>query len=99
MPVGTQFFDANGKLTLDFTDKVGRVLGSIETGTIPGSITDARFLTGRPFFIFRGYNVPGARGLPAPVISIAGTTLSWTAGNSADVGVPNVNGLIVYGVY
>lgn len=94
-----EFYDENGVLTLSFTDKVGRILGAVEVGLIAGAITDARFASGRPFKIFRGYNVPGERGLPPPSITIVGNVLSWTAADNSDPGVPNVGGLLIYGVY
>lgn len=75
MPQGVQVWDASGNLIIDITQRLGRVLG-VATLTSPtdGSVTDAGFGTGTPFWAC----IPVATGRAlVPDLSISGNTLSW----------------------
>ena len=94
MPQGLQVWDASGNLILDLTDRLGRILG-ISTLTSPtdGSITDAGFASGTPWFIC----LPISSGAAStPQCSVAGNVISWdfiTGGNYA------TTYKLIYGVY
>lgn len=89
-------WDEQGRLILDVTDRMGRVVGSVKTGSSSGSLVDSGFSYGEPWFMivlepgqYEGWT-PGGSTQWRPAVTISGNTLSWTAG------VPST---IVYGVY
>lgn len=87
MPEGLQVWDATGNLVQDIPNRLTRLLGVVATTTAAGSLTDARFATGTPFYQKQGvdFNSTGKE------VTFSGTTMSWTAGNHS--------GNIRYGVY
>lgn len=87
MPQGMQVRDASGALIQDVTDRVTRILGYVDTTTAAGSITDARFATGTPFYQKGNvdFNSVGKN------VTFSGNTMSWTAGSDVS--------RIRYGVY
>lgn len=95
MPLGMQVWDASGNLIVDTATYMGRILGTVSTGTSNGSVTNAGFATGQPWwFITRKTS---SAYMYTPKITISGNTLSWqfesgTYANKADC-------LITYGVY
>ncbi len=99
MPAGLQCFDEQGRLTLDLTDRMGRVVGSVLTGNNAGAITDSGMSYGDPWFMIvlqpgesEGYFYQGGAVVTKwrPAVTINGNNISWTAG------VPS---LLIYGVY
>jgi hypothetical protein len=88
---GLRTRDAAGNVTLEITDRITRVLGTLFINSVSGSISHAGLSTGTPFLSFLTYN-----GGAAPLFSISGTTISWTSQN-AQLSYPN--GLLVFGVY
>lgn len=91
MPQGLEVYDSSGVLKLSITDRLSRVLGSIDIST-NGSIIVAGFADGTPWVTFLPWafvNVP-----KMPSISVSGTTLSWTYPGSG-----NVSGTLIYGIY
>lgn len=99
MPAGLQCFDAQGRLILDVTDRMGRVVGSVLTGNTSGSVVADGMSYGSPWFMLtlepgqsEGYYLDGgvARARWRPSVTINGQTISWTAG------VPS---RITFGVY
>jgi hypothetical protein len=88
---GLQVYDASSNLILDVTDSLGTVLGTVSTGTTSGSVTDANFANGTPFWA----HLPLATNylsLP-PDITFSGTTLTWTFTGGG------TSSTIIYGVY
>jgi len=96
MPAGLQVWDATGALVLDTSTIVARVLGSITTSDLSGSLTDAGFLTGNPFWAVATSQPWYFNALLHESISVTGSTLAWdfTAGF---VG-PGGTFTIIYGV-
>ncbi|TWH49586.1 hypothetical protein [Sporomusa sp. KB1] len=100
MPAGLQCWDADGNLTLDITDRLTRVLGTIQTGTSDGSITDNNLLLGTPWY-FTYYLDDNHFWRSRPLkISFSSNILSWafisTGGNYQNT---NIDTMILYGVY
>lgn len=94
MPQGLQVWDAAGNLTLDLTDRIGRLLG-IATLTSPtdGNLTDAGFASGTPWFVCLPYS-GGASSTPD--VSIAGNVISW---DFVTGGSYSATYKLIYGVY
>lgn len=94
MPQGLQCWDASGNLVLDVTDRLTRVLGTFNTGTTDGSITDPALTTGTPWYVSIGFDNYFYYGEMGCIITVVGSTLSWTfqSGTKSDK-------KIMYGVY
>lgn len=92
MAYGLVVRDAAGNVILDTSTRLTRILGTFNTGTSNGSITDGNLAQGTPFwFISDGYG--SGDGFTAD-ISVSGTTISWTI-----TGTPKIACQFVYGVY
>nr|WHT11554.1 module 1 specificity determinant [Pseudomonas aeruginosa]WHT11951.1 module 1 specificity determinant [Pseudomonas aeruginosa] len=97
MTTGLQIWDANGNLTTDTATRVGTILGSVESGTSPGSISVPDLSLGNPFcYVLTGASVYGD--VIPPSVTFSGNTLSWGfyGGGSYTV---RVSAKIVYGVF
>lgn len=97
MTQGLQVFDANGKLTVDITDSLARIIGtiSIAAGT-SGSVTVPAQLGGTRIFVIKLASAPvgpvsGGSSNKRTEVTISGNTINWTAGRDAVV--------LRYGVY
>jgi len=77
MAFGLRVRDSSGAITLELTDRLPRILGSVSTGTAPGSRSVPDFAGRQPFYFFVPNTVTGDV-FNHPVISVSGTTLSWT---------------------
>lgn len=94
MPRGLQVWDGNGNSTLDVSDSLTRVLGTIKTvggADETGSFYDERLLGGRPWFTVVLQRIE----LTTPFVSIDGATISW----AADKYYPTSPCLLIYGIY
>ncbi|QBC44470.1 hypothetical protein [Iodobacter fluviatilis] len=87
MAQGLRVYDEQGRLTLDMTDRVSKILGSVR---VAGSGTAwAPLLQGNQLWaVF----VPDDTYIIPPAITISGNTVSWSAGES-------YSGLIYYGSF
>jgi len=92
---GLEVFDNAGNTVLSLTDRIGRVLGSVRTNGWPGSIRDAGFTTGTPFFIVQTTNTGG---FSPTDVQIAGDMLTWNYPTPNQLW-PTLDALIFYGVY
>lgn len=99
MAAGLRCWDAQGRLILDVTDRMGRFVGQVSTGGAAGQIVDAGLGTGTPFFHLilqpgqqEGYALVNGAVVTRwrPTVTFSGTTMSWSEG------VPS---LITYGVW
>lgn len=93
MAAGLQCFDAQGRLMFSVTDRLARVLGTVNTGAVSGSTTHAGFSGNQPYFVF--FPDYGSSDAWWPVVSISGNTLSWSYSNASG----NVPGFILFGIY
>jgi hypothetical protein len=95
-----QCWDALGRLTVDLSTRLPRVLGFRSINSA-GSLTDNNLSAGTPFFIFQQagvfYHISGDTALPT--ITISGNTISWTYSGAQTSHHTNVPGTIFYGVY
>ena len=88
MAQGLRVYDEQGRLTLDMTDRVSKMLGPSVRVTGSGSVW-APLLPGNQLWaIF----VPDSTYIVPPAISISGNTVSWSAGES-------YSGVIYYGSF
>lgn len=93
MPVGLRIRDPSGNIIIDWTMRLGRILGVVTlTGPTAGSAVHAEFADGTPFWTVQCISASGAG---APTISVSGTTISWTFGGVWDTQTYR----LVYGVY
>ena len=92
MTQGLQVWDASGNLILDTSYDTGFILGVVDFATAAqsGSLTDANFANGTPFFFDIGTI---ANMLSAPTVTYSGTTMTWTATDGT------YSGKIYYGYY
>jgi hypothetical protein len=76
---GLQVFDVNGRCTLDVTDRLTRVLGTINTGYASSvSHIDNNLLNnGTPWFYCYFPNDPNWWRVMSLNVAISGNTLSW----------------------
>jgi hypothetical protein len=92
MPAGVETRDTAGNVVLTLGDRLSRILGSFNTGTVSGSLVDAGLASGTPWACCIGYgSASTSSSTIPPVVTFSGTTLSWTA--------PSVDNLVLYGVY
>ncbi|SFU23159.1 hypothetical protein [Paraburkholderia aspalathi] len=100
MPAGMQCFDGQGRLTVDFTSRLSRVLGSLHIDGTAGSIYDPNLTQGEPFVSFQQegvlYHISGDTALPT--FTISGSTISWTYSGAQTSYHTNVKGWLFYGV-
>ena len=74
MPAGLQAWDANGQVTLDTTQRVGRFKNKVEIATTgSGSVTYTK-AAGEIYFAFMTLTDPAGRG----TITITSTGFNWT---------------------
>ncbi len=78
MPVGLEVYDASGRPIVRLTDRMGAIVGVLNTGTGSGSINLPGLSRGTPFYVVQtGWHVAGGA-VTLPQISISGTTVSWS---------------------
>ena len=91
MPYGIEIYDGTGKTVFDASYRIVRVIGFANLPAGAGSLSNAAFITGTPFFFMQPTGTELQVGSPAKkTISFSGTTMSWTAGEAVTV---------YYGVY
>lgn len=91
---GLQVWDKQGVQTVDVSDSLTRVLGTIQTqggNDENGVYNDDRLLGGRPWFTVVLQQVERFY----PKVTISGSTINWTA----EQYYPMSSCLIIYGIY
>lgn len=103
MPAGLEVYDDNGVRTFSTNDRVGRVLGSVYTGTSNGAISHGELTNGQAFCTVLPIGATpnlGDLALGCPDVLISGSTISWTFAGWVDQGnAYRTNCLLVYGVF
>ena len=105
MAQGLQVFDSSGNIIFDTSDRVGRVLGVryISPGET-SSITVSGYINGTVFGSFQRDRTwlsgsTGNYGPSIPIITISGSTISWTPSRAVSNLQQAVGGFLTYGVY
>lgn len=100
MSFGLQAWDGDGVVVFDPPKRIARFIGSVETGTSPGSATVSVPADGGQMFFFT-HVANGDMRASHPEVSLNGATLSWTfASFTIDAGDSfRVPATIYYGVY
>lgn len=101
MTVGLRVRDpATGVVQVEVTDRVTKVLGTLETGTAAGSITVPEFANGTPWVIALDYLAGNAVvDNLAMTPTINGLTLSWAVTGQMFPSRPPRSMVLVYGIY
>jgi len=82
MTAGLQIWDGVNYIDLDGTTRITRIIGEITTSTVNGSATVAGLDSGVAFYTILGTTSLGQGG-QLPLISIGGTTVTWTFEDSS----------------
>lgn len=96
MSAGLQCFDEQGRITVDISDRLTRILGTIKTDmSTGGTVIDGGLSTGQPWFdlrieLYEGYPHSDGSVLYRPEVTITGNQISWTRG---------VTATLTYGVF
>lgn len=102
MPQGLQTWDANGVLTVDVTDRLTKVLGTINTGKTTGSYTIGNFPNNDIWFTcIPLINTNNTKAI-GPAVKISNGVISWDwsgVNNNSNNSSLIFAGLIIYGVY
>ena len=93
MAHGLQVFDSSGNTIIDISTKVGNIVGTVNTGTTNGSVTDSKLSTGIPIYILYSLATYSAA---QPVVTASGSTISWDWGSISSGG--RVPCILIYGV-
>lgn len=105
MPQGLEVYDEQGQLRFSATDRLTRLIGEVYSGSSAGAISVPEFAThGSPWFCVYDDTSTSAgtlgNQLYTPVVTISGTTLSWTfmdgPNNPSGIRQPST---ILYGVF
>jgi hypothetical protein len=96
MVAGLRIKDENGHIILEVTDRLQRKIGEVAIAVgASGSVT---VTNGSPWFYIASNGSTGSTGAEyAPVVTISGSTISWSPNTAAGLGqIPVV---LVYGAY
>lgn len=74
MAQGIQIFNSDGGLIFDLSNSTTYVLGSGQTGTSAGSLSDARIVAGRTWVV----TTSGSSGCVNPIFTVSDGIISWT---------------------
>lgn len=100
MPAGLECFADDGTVLVSITDRVTKILGTVNTNLSNGSLNVADFSKGRPWFRAVAFTTGIANETPATVTR-SGNILSWYY-PSDSTAPPNTtfrNTKIIYGIY
>lgn len=97
MAWGLRLRDSAGNVLVDITTRLTRMIGSLQTGTTNGSITDVAGFTGQS--VWWALVPTGAVGIklaPAVTYNASTKTLSWATPSGRP---SHTNCVLIYGVY
>lgn len=100
MPAGLECYDDEGNVLVSITDRITKVLGTINTNVSNGSLTVPEFSQGRPWFRAAALT-QGIANETAATVTRSGNTLTWFYPSGSDA-PPNStfrNTRIIYGIY
>lgn len=96
MAYGLRVRDHAGAISVEYSDRISRVLGSFSTGTSNGSFVVPSDASGAVFYAVAG-TTGFAAGIVYPTVYLSGRTISWAfeTGSASDRRAAT----IVYGVH
>lgn len=86
---------ATGKVVVDYADRLGTIIGVIETGQNNGSVSSPAFALGEAFYALQKVSTGSSN--VGPKMTFSGTTLSWAFRNNG--WASNANWRIIYGFF
>lgn len=97
MPQGIQIFNSSGDLVFDMTKNTTYVLGTGQTGTANGSLSDSRIVSGRTWIIVTTAQEKAL----IPNFTVSNGKISWNFNTTSatSFGATIVNLSFIYGVY
>lgn len=95
MPAGFQAWDEQGRLIVDLTTRLGRIVGIINIGPADSGTINAPAGFGDFFVIATGAGVTGTGAGYTPVINVSGT--SFTYGPNSNFPGGSRSATIIYG--
>lgn len=99
MAHGINIYDSAGNLVLDGSKRVGRILGSFDSGTTPGSLVITNdYGTGTLFGFAVGMQTSTVIIAGGPRVYFSGNTLYWDWAYLNYAGYKS-NARVIYGVY
>jgi hypothetical protein len=95
-----QCWDEQGRLTVDFTTRLARVLGFRRLDGTAGSLMDTNLTQGEAFVVFQQETVFNhiSGDTTLPTITVSGNTISWTYSGAQTQYHTNVKGTMFYGI-
>lgn len=92
MPQGLQIWDDTGKLIVDTSTNIGKILGSTTiTAGVSGHVANSKFALGTPFWSATTEGADAYGAYPVVTYNAGLVRIEWTASAAADH-------LLVYGV-
>lgn len=76
-----EVYNADGSLQFDLSNRLGRIVGTVATGTSNGSATVAGLAEGQGFWFRTETSVNTSTAKELPEVSFSGTTVSWVFRN------------------
>lgn len=102
MAAGIQIWDASGRLVVDFTSRLSRIISSvyIDGSSASGSVSNAALSQGTPFLAFQQENVWGYidGDVPRPIFTVSGNTISWAYTAGFGTHTQRIKGWLFFGV-
>ncbi len=105
MTAGLQVYGPDGRVWLDTSSRLGRVLGTVFIGGAAGSISNAGLASAgaSPFVSFSPQEIFGTvtGQIISPTFSFSGTTMSWVyPPGGANIAAPAIKvGWAIYGIF
>ena len=99
MSHGIEVRDAAGNIIFDSTWRLGRILGSVQSGTAAGSVNvTANYGNGSLFAFAVDISTPAQVSSGCPAVYVSGNTVSWNWPAKDGLGFRK-NSLIMWGVF
>lgn len=98
MTVGMIIRDENGKVLIDMTKNIGKILGKFNTGTSNGSLSPSLPLAGTVFYI-QSPLVDGGRFSKQAAVVYSNGNFNWSFSYPDGIGNYSVDSVVYYGVY
>ena len=97
MPQGIQIFNSSGDLVFDMTKNTTYVLGTGQTGTANGSLSNSAIVSGRTWIIV----ITAQENALIPNFTVSSGKISWNFNTTSatSFGATIVNLSFLYGVY